>query len=212
RAGAGTDEPFPSREWWRGLAAGNAANPDRRRDLDALARAYWQPIAAFLQRGFRLDAAAAADHTQDFFVHLLEGQALDRADPQRGRFRAYLKAALRRFAVDRHRRERAQKRGGGARPLPPDGAAGLVGGDDRGPEQALDEAWRQTLLERALALLERETAAAGQPVVWRVFHDYFVADEQQLDYAAVAARHGISTVAVGNHLMAGKRRFRALLR
>src|SRR5262249_53361554 len=152
-------------QWSRVLAAGDAANPERRRDLDALARAYWQPIAAFLQRVFRLDDAAAADHPQDFFVPLLEGQALDPADPRRGRFRAYLKAALRRFAVDRHRRERAQKRGGGARPLPLDGAAELLGSDDRGPEQALDEAWRQTLLERALALLERETAAAGQPVV-----------------------------------------------
>jgi RNA polymerase sigma-70 factor (ECF subfamily) len=205
-------DPFPSTRWSRVAGAGDPKSPRHAADLDALARDYWRPIQAFLQRFCRLDAADPADLVQDFFVHALETGTVGRADPERGRFRTFLKTALRNFAIDRLRRTRAQKRGGERAPVPLD-ADGVPepAASDPGPDAALDAAWREVLLERALAALERQLAADGRQVQWRVFADYFLAAEPDLDYRALAGRHGISTTAVGNHLMACKRRFRALL-
>ena len=51
--------------------------------------------------------------TQEFFVRVLDGRYLDRADPERGRFRAFILTSLKFFLADEADRNRAQKRGGG---------------------------------------------------------------------------------------------------
>jgi RNA polymerase sigma-70 factor (ECF subfamily) len=200
---------FPLTRWSRVLAAGDPHNPERRADLDALARAYWVPIHAYLQRACGLQGDAAADLTQDFFVHAIQRGTVGKAAPERGRFRSFLKTALRNFAADHRRRAGAGKRGGGAvRGL--DDAQPLAS-DDPAPDVALDDAWRAVLLERALAALERELVESGKQPYWEVFSSYFVAAEPDLDYAALAARHGIPVTSVSNWLRAGKQRFRQLL-
>ncbi|MBK8099039.1 MAG: sigma-70 family RNA polymerase sigma factor [Planctomycetes bacterium] len=210
--GPSPDDPFPSTRWSRVLAAGDPGSPRHRHDLDALARDYWQPICLWLQRFCRSQAEAAADLAQDFFVTVLDHGTVGKADPARGSFRAFLKTALRNFAIDRQRRERAQKRGGSIKihslDQPDAGEAIAIGPT---PDQALDEAWRETLLQRALQVLEQQLRAADKAVYWAVFADYFLAAEPDLDYAALATRHAISTTAVSNQLMFAKRRFRALL-
>jgi DNA-directed RNA polymerase specialized sigma24 family protein len=92
--------------------------PDRARlgthqpDLETLAQAYWRPVHAWLRLNLRGGAEDAADVAQDFFVWMMQSDFLARADPARGRFRAYLRTALRHFVIDRRRRERTQKHGG----------------------------------------------------------------------------------------------------
>src|SRR5262245_58725273 len=56
------------------------------------------------------DAAAAEELAQDFAVRFLRGD-FKQADPQRGRFRDFLKTSLRRLAIDhweRQQRDRAR--------------------------------------------------------------------------------------------------------
>ena len=80
------------------------------------------------------DEAEALDATQDFFVGLLGGDLLDRADPSRGRFRAYVRAALANFLADQDRRRAARKRGGGVRFVPLDDPLALELPDTLGME------------------------------------------------------------------------------
>ena len=82
-----------------------------REALSHLCRIYWRPIFAFVcRRGYSIDDAQ--DLTQDFFVMLLDGDLLRRADRDRGRFRFLLLKTLQNFLIDAHHRRSAQKRGG----------------------------------------------------------------------------------------------------
>src|SRR5207253_523294 len=69
------------------------------RALSELCQTYWRPIFAFIcRRGYPVPDAQ--DLTQDFFLMILEGTLLERADPQRGRFRSLLLKALQNFLAD----------------------------------------------------------------------------------------------------------------
>src|SRR5262245_18007211 len=111
---------FQTTRWTLVRAASLAPEPERRAALESLCRAYWPPVYAFVRR----DGASpvqAEDLTQAFFARLLERDDLGRADPERGRFRAFLLGALRHFLANERERERAEKRG--PRPLSLDSAA-----------------------------------------------------------------------------------------
>ncbi len=67
--------------------------------LNEFIRAYWKPVFRFLRaRGY--DSHQAEDLTQEFFLRLVQGDWLHRADLQRGRFRTFLLAILTRFLAD----------------------------------------------------------------------------------------------------------------
>jgi RNA polymerase sigma-70 factor (ECF subfamily) len=100
------------------------------------------------------DADAADDLYQEFCVRMLRGDFRS-ADPQRGRFRDFLKTALFHLIVDYKRQRRLLPLAdvGPVTRLPPDSDA----------EQQFLESWREQLMDRtwlALAELERES---GQP-------------------------------------------------
>ena len=79
--------------------------------LAELCKTYWRPIFAFIcWRGHPVPDAQ--DLTQDFFLMILEGNLLKRADPSRGRFRSLLLKALQNFMIDDSIKKHARKRGG----------------------------------------------------------------------------------------------------
>src|SRR5262245_10502995 len=104
--------PFATTHWSLILTAGRQSSPDVERALAELCQTYWYPLYAFARRkGFQ--PSDAQDLTQGFFVQLLEGEFLQRADPSRGRFRTFLLTAFQRFLVNQNERGAALKRGGG---------------------------------------------------------------------------------------------------
>jgi RNA polymerase sigma-70 factor (ECF subfamily) len=198
---------FPSTRWSRLLVA-----PDER-DLEALARAYYRPIRAWLAARFRLREHDADDLAQEAFAWMLSTRLLDKADPARGRFRGFLKTSLARFAIDRFRRDEAAKRGAGRAHEPLDAAAGVADAAEPSPDARLDEAWRRELIDRAREELERELESTGRRQHWLLFRDWFLEEgDGEPDQAALARRHGVTKVDVSNRLAYAKRRFRELLR
>src|SRR5437899_3846249 len=88
-----------------------------RNALAELCKTYWRPIFAFIcRRGYSVPDAQ--DLTQDFFLMVLEGDLLKRADPSRGRFRSLLLKALQHFLIDDSIKKRARKRGGNVQFVP----------------------------------------------------------------------------------------------
>ena len=120
--------------------------------------------------GILRDPAAAEELTQEFAVRFLRGD-FSGADPRRGRFRDFLKAALRHLAVDYWRQQRKT-------PLPlADAGAGLAAGDPSVSEafdQAFVDNWRQELLARTWEALAQAQAETGQPyhtvLRWKTEH------------------------------------------
>ncbi len=198
---------FPTTRWSRILAPGGA------RDLDQLARAYWQPMRASLATRLGPARAGAVDDlTHEAFAWLLATRFFERADPARGRFRAFLKTALQHFAIEQARRAAAHKRGGGHGHAPLDATEEPADPNALTPDQQLDAAWRRELLQRACADLQTELEASGRGVYFELFRAYFLAADDEIDHRTLAARHGISTRDVSNWLDHAKRRYRERLR
>ncbi len=199
---------------WSEVRAGGGRGRERELALESLARRYQGPAEVFLRAALGVGAERARELFQGFFAWMLETGFLERADPGRGSFRAFLKLALRRYALDEFRRDAAGKRGGarGALTLDREHETELA---DRGasrPEELLDRAWRAELVREALERTRGELESEGRALVHAVFRDYYLAPGQEVDYRALAERHGITTTDVSNHLMRAKRVYRARLR
>src|SRR5580700_294855 len=90
---------FPTTRWTLISAAGDRNRPDCRRALASLCETYWYPLYAYARR--RGDSPEEAqDHTQGFFAQFLEHDYFNRADPDRGRFRAFLLSSFKFYLCD----------------------------------------------------------------------------------------------------------------
>jgi RNA polymerase sigma factor (sigma-70 family) len=146
-------------------AAGHGAETSSAALAD-LCAAYWYPVYAFIRRRGH-SADDARDLAQDFFATLLEKGYLADADPERGRFRAFLLTAVSRFVTKQHEKATAQKRGGGTRPLSLDFDDGETRyqhepSHDWTAERIFARRWALTLLDRTVATLRKEHEQTGK--------------------------------------------------
>ena len=86
---------LPTR-WTVVLSASDPQAPHAATALEALCRAYWYPLYAFVRRRGH-SPPDAQDLTQEFFAQLLEHNWIARADRHKGRFRSFLLMAMKRF-------------------------------------------------------------------------------------------------------------------
>ena len=180
-----------------------AAAPDDGQSREALAdlcSTYWYPIYAFIRRQ-GMSAHAAEDLTQEFFARVMEKQFLRDVSPEKGRFRSFLLVCARRFVANERDRQRAQKRGGGHSPVSidfrdADDRYRLEPASSQSPERAYQRRWALTVLEQALAALERELAAESRQSIFEVLKIYLAADRDAPPYAQSAKTLGMSEGAV----------------
>src|SRR5215510_10391825 len=103
---------FPTIRWTLVVAAADPRQAESCSALVSLCESYWYPLYAYVRRrGYPADQAQ--DLTQEFFIRVMEGRYLDRADPEKGRFRSFILTSLKFFLADEADRSRAQKRGSG---------------------------------------------------------------------------------------------------
>ena len=186
--------------------------------LAALCRTYWPPLYTFARRrGY--GPADAQDLTQDFFIHLLETDALTKVDPKRGRFRTFLLAALKNFLANAHERRSAQKRGGGFEFLPLDNvlaeteAAVQLEGESAGEEdRQFEERWATALVARALSQLRAAMAAEGKERLYDELQVFVTGAGALPDQSETAARLGIPFATLRTHIRRLRERYRDVLR
>jgi RNA polymerase sigma-70 factor (ECF subfamily) len=157
---------FPTTRWSLVVAAGDPERQEARSALVSLCENYWYPLYAYLRRrGYPADQAQ--DLTQDFFVRVVEGRYLDRADPEKGRFRSFLLTSLKFFVADQEDRQRAHKRGGGAL-VPLEFSSGeeryqREPAHDETPERIFERRWALSVLDRVVEKLRNEFVQHGRP-------------------------------------------------
>src|SRR6204780_3443155 len=150
---------FPTTRWTLVVAAGDPHRKDARSALVSLCENYWYPLYAYLRRrGYSPDQAQ--DLTQEFFVRVLEGRYLDRADPDKGRFRSFILTSLKFFVADEADRHRARKRGGGLL-VPLEFSSGeeryqREPVNDETPERIFERRWAISVLDRVVERLRNE--------------------------------------------------------
>lgn len=108
------------------------------------------------------------DLTQEFFAGFLKKELVKRADPARGRFRAFLLSALKHFLADKWSYARAQKRDGGGSSVSldqPDEAEAYrlvqVADPAAPPDLAYEKEWAFALLDQVFSVLRQESVATN---------------------------------------------------
>jgi RNA polymerase sigma-70 factor (ECF subfamily) len=216
RPAAGEAAEFGSTRWSVVLAAGDLSTPAAQEALTQLCHDYWYPLYFYVRRRIG-DVHESQDLIQEFFARLLEKNVLAAADPQRGRFRAFLLTSLRNFLANEWAKARADKRTPGtvARPL------NLESGerryrrepaDDLTPERLYEQRWAETLLDHVVHRLREEYVRSGKTDHFEQLQGFLTGKNPEMSYREAADTLGISEGAamVMAHRM--RRRYRDLLR
>lgn len=201
---------FPTTQWSRVAMAAGRDDGEARVALSMLCQAYWYPIYAFVRhRGFSPEQAR--DRTQDFFAYVLERDLIAKADPARGRFRAFLRTVCARHLADDRDRENAAKRGGGRPqfpidPLDAERRYALEPAHEMTAERIFDRTWALTLLCRVVDRLRREYDDAGRSARFEELITVLTRDPQARPYAEIARRLGTSegNIRVAVHRLRGR--------
>jgi DNA-directed RNA polymerase specialized sigma24 family protein len=198
---------------WTLVLRARGESEEAKAALSDLCAAYYAPVVAFLRREGR-DDDAARDLAHGFFAALL-ASGVGAPEETRGRFRSYLLGALKHFLAKARAAAAAGKRGGGMEQVPlvteTDTSPGLPlpAAPEQEPELIFDREWAFTLIARALAALEAESAHR---------EGHFAALKPWLDggasggQAEAAAALGMSETAVKVAIHRLRVRFRELIR
>lgn len=196
-AGRSQAAGFPSTNW--GLidfvkSSGASLAPDA---VNELMTKYWRPIFYFIRmRGY--PRTQAEDLTQDFFLRFLEKDWIQRADPDRGRFRTYMITILIRFLSDQST-QRVSKQARFERGLL--SIESLMTESDRSfepstektPEHIFEERWRETIVDGVLAQLRDSLQNEGKSVWFELFESNLLRDQHNNQgQSELARKHGLS--------------------
>jgi RNA polymerase sigma factor (sigma-70 family) len=206
---------FPTTHWSVVLTAGGSSL-GAQNALEGLCRAYWHPVWAYARRQGR-GVEEAQDLTQDFFARLLSRDYLQRADPERGRFRSFLLTAFKRFLINDWQRGQAAKRGGGQALISwdePHMGTRLQWepADPSTPEMVFEKQWAVAVLERVLEQLGAEFTAKGDRERFERLKVLLWGEKGSPPLAQVAEELGLSEGALKVALHRLRQRFRDLLR
>ena len=199
------------------VARTRSSDPETRRlAYAAIIEAYWKPVYKYLRLKWNLDADAAADATQEFFTSTLEKEMLGRFDPDRARFRTYLRLCVDGFAANMKKAQGRMKRGGGATTVPLDFATaeGEIVRHGLSVPSDVDELfyreWVRALFQLAVDDLRAWAHASGRDVMFEAFARYDLVGEGDTrpTYANIARDLQITSTMVTNHLAAMRRQFR----
>jgi RNA polymerase sigma-70 factor (ECF subfamily) len=218
--GGQSPDRFSTTRWSVVLACAGGDDRKARAALSELCKTYWRPIFAFICRHGH-SVPDAQDLTQDFFLMVLEGHLLERADPSRGRFRSLLLKALQNFLVDDTIKKHARKRGGGMRfvswdewmaEAPSHLSISAREAETWPAEKIYDVRWAATAVEHALRRLGEECEVRGRRRVFDVLSDCLAAEREDVSYQKLAKTLGIAETAVKRLVHQLRVRYRELLR
>lgn len=215
------DEPSPSDPFqtthWNLVVSSRQSDAElRQQSLSELCRDYWYPLFIYLRRkGYTPDQAA--DYVQGFFLQLIDKSFLDAVEPEKGRFRWFLKSAIQRYIANEVKRQTAQKRGGGwvgwsldvedaerRYQLEPD--------EGWTAEKLYDRRWAVSILGQALERLEAQQREKHRLDLYRDLQATLSGMPMTgQQYQEVADKHGMTTGAVKVAALRLRERYRQFL-
>ena len=207
---------FATTHWTAVLAAGRGSSRQADVALEELCRTYWYPLYAYVRRQGH-SREDAEDLTQGFFARLLEKNYLEGVTSDKGKFRAFLLVALKRFLANEWDRASRQKRGGGVMPLSLDWQDAdtryqINPADNLSPDKLYDRAWAVIVLERVITRLRDENGAEGKANLYEQLKPFLMIGKSEIPYAQAAAALKLTEGAVRVAVHRLRRRYRELLR
>jgi DNA-directed RNA polymerase specialized sigma24 family protein len=204
------DDQFPTTSW--GLL-------DAIRNGDSAARAkfaqrYRTPILRFFERLAKGNKDAAEEMTQDFYIGVVfTGKLIAKADAQIGRFRDYLKQALRNFFITAARRGQREK----GRFVHPDDTPGeweqIAPALAHAADRAFEEAWVEEFERTAETELEKWCIARKQAQHFKLFKAFYLDDpEDPPSWKELGARFGLDADTARNRAETAQLQFARIAR
>lgn len=199
---------------WSLVARSRGEGEEARRALDDLCQAYWFPLYAWARR-FGTSPADAEDLVQGFFVQVLEKKLFASADAARGKLRTFLLTSFRNHVGDEHRRSQTERRGGG-RVVSFDAAEAeawyeVEQVEGESADHMFDRQWALTVLDQALAAVERQAEGRGRGREFAVIRPMLTGDGAT-SYAEAATALGMTENAFRVALHRARGQFREALR
>ena len=184
--------------------------------LDQLCSIYWRPVYAEIRRR-GIGPEDAQDLTQEFFARLLRHNSFGRAEPEKGRLRSYLLAALDHFIADWRRHQHALKRGGTGILLSIDADDGErwfheLAQSAMTPAGAFDYGWAVILMDRALEALRREYQDGGRLGIFEAASPFLAAQNGGGGYESACGAAGMTPEAFRVAVHRLRKRFRLRVR
>ena len=197
------------------LRAARADTTRARAALEDLCQAYWYPLYAYARRrGY--SPHDAEDLTQGFFARILKLNSLAEVGRERGKFRAFMLAAMNHFISDEWDRTSAQKRAA-QRTISLDAEMAenryrSEPADKLTPESLFERRWAVTLLENVVKHLRSEYEASGQGALFMELRFAITGDKNTIPYAELASRLGLKEEALRVTVHRLRQRYRRALR
>ncbi len=209
-------EVFATTRWTLVIAAGNRNTVQANLALEELCRLYWYPLYAYTRRRGH-SPEDAEDLVQGFFARFLERNYLDNLNSERGKFRAFLLAALKHYLSNERDRANRLKRGGGQALLSldwqeADNRYRVEPLDELSPDKLFDRAWAVLLLERAMCRLREEFALEGRPELFEGLKPFLTMDKEAVSYDEVVANLRLTKEAARVAVHRLRKRYRQLMR
>ena len=145
-------------------------------DRKKIVNQYWIALKTYLGAllsRFPEYRAEGDDFLQDFIKEkILHPGWLEKADPNKGRFRDLLKSSLRNFVTGEIRKREAAKRGGSSSLVPLDDLEQEIPGPEP-VSDSFDMAWLQMLLSETLEKMKQGCAASDSNHIWKILRCAF---------------------------------------
>lgn len=207
---------FATTQWSLIRAAATRSSHAAGIALQELCQTYWFPVYAFIRRRGHT-ASDAEDLTQSFFVHFLNSAFVKAADPDRGRFRSFLRTSIANFLRMDHRSRTAEKRGGGGSLLSLDFDQGErqyrgIAADSLSADQLFERRWALTILQNAGDALRKEYADRNHMLLFECLEPHISGDNDRIPYAELCQRLSMSEDALKQARRRLRLRYRELLR
>lgn len=188
--------------WTQVFRAHGAAADERAAAQRVLMQRYSGAAYRYLLGAVR-DADLAQDLAQEFALRFLRGD-FRRADPERGRFRDYLKTALIHLVTDHHRARQA-----GPMPLAEHEPA-APGGSSADSEAQFLASWREELLDRTWRSLDEVNPAYRAVLLLRI-EQPDLSSAQMAEQLTIQLAKPVSADWVRKNLQRGHEKFAELL-
>jgi RNA polymerase sigma factor (sigma-70 family) len=200
-----------------------AQDPDpvaRKQALEALFAAYWKPIYKYIRIKKGKTNEDAKDLTQGFFARALEKGFFERYDPNRARFRTYLRVCVDGFVANEEASAGRTKRGGDREVFSLDFDAAEDEVRDQGfpgcpgPEEFFDQEWVRHLFAGAVEDLRELCRALEKQLHFALFQRYDLEGPESGDkpsYNQLATEFELTATQVTNYLAWARREFRKLV-
>lgn len=180
------------------VTAGQGGSPEADAALERLCVSYREPVLQYL-RGLGVAAGEAEDLAQGFFQSLLRRNSFAKVAPERGRFRSYLKAALRYFLLDQRRplpRELTLELDS----LTPEERDRVEPRVEAYPGDALDRAWAEQVLHLAYIRLEGRYAAPADFRFFQTLRHLLASEPAAGEYAALGQQLDLTANSVAKRV------------